>query len=112
LLGCLLARDLLKTSLPEPLARAIADDPRLPALARAVSTRLGLEAHGRPGIARTARFHLEVRGTWSDRLAYVRFAMMPTVADWTSVPLPRWLAPLHYPLRAARLLRGGTAHHH
>jgi hypothetical protein len=112
LLGCLLARDLLKASLPEALERGIAGDPRLPALARAVSAQLGLETHARPGIARTARFHLGVRGTWKDRLAYVRFAMMPTVADWTSVPLPRWLAPLHYPLRAARLLRGGVAHHH
>jgi hypothetical protein len=112
LLGCLLARDLLRTSLPEPLARGIAADPKLPALARAVSTQLGLVTHGRLGIARTARFHLEIRGSWKDRLAYVRYALMPTVADWTSVPLPRWLAPLHYPLRAARLLRGGAAHHH
>lgn len=38
--------------------------------------------------------------------------MMPTVADWAAVPLPRWLALLHYPLRAARLLRGGGSHGH
>lgn len=112
LLGCLLARDLLKARLPEPLGHANAHDARLVALARVVGAQLGLVAHGQPGIARTARFHLEVRGSWRDRLAYVRFAMMPTVADWTSVPLPRWLAPLHYPLRAARLLRGGTTHRH
>jgi len=112
LLGSMLARDLLKTSLAEPLTRAIAGDSKLPGLARVVSTQLGLVAHRRPGIARTARFHLEVRATWGDRLAYVRYALMPTVADWTSVPLPWWLAPLHYPLRAARLLRGGTGHHH
>ena len=58
----------------------------------------------------TARFHLGVRGTWGARLAYARYAMKPTVADWAAVPLPRWLAPLHYPLRAARLLRGGARH--
>jgi len=112
LLGSLLTRDLLKTGLPEPLTAGISADPKLPALARAVSTQLGLVTHGPPGIARTARFHLEIRGSWRDRLAYVRYALMPTVADWTSVRLPRWLAPLHYPLRAARLLRGGGAHHH
>jgi hypothetical protein len=87
-------------------------DPTVPALAGVVSTPLGLAAHGRLGIAETARFHLGVRGTLSDRLAYFRFAMMPTVADWTAVPLPRWLALLHYPLRVARLLRGGVAHTH
>ena len=112
LLGCLLARDLLGTDLPEILSRRIAADPRLPALARVARAQLALTAHGRLGIAETARFHLGVRGTWRDRLAYFRFAMMPTVADWTAVPLPRWLAPLHYPLRAARLLRGGASHGH
>lgn len=112
LLGCLLARDLLGTDLPEALSRRVALDPTLPALAGVVSTQLGLAAQERLGIAETARFHLGVRGTWSDRFAYFRFAMMPTVADWTAVPLPRWLAPLHYPLRVARLLRGGVAHTH
>ena len=34
--------------------------------------------------------------------------MMPTVADWSAVWLPRWLAPLHYRLRVARLLRDGA----
>lgn len=112
LLGCLLARDLLATDLPDPLPRAVASDPRLAGLARVVSTQLGLAGNARLGIGDTARFHLGVRGTWRNRLAYVRFAMMPGVADWTATPLPRWLAPLHYPLRAARLLRGGAAHPH
>ncbi len=112
LLGCLLARDLLGTHLPEVLSHCVAADPRLPALARAVRAQLAPPAHGRLGLAETARFHLGVRGTWRDRLAYFRYAMMPTVADWAAVPLPRWLAPLHYPLRAARLLRGGAAHGH
>jgi hypothetical protein len=90
----------------------VAADPTLPTLARLVSTRLGLADHRRLGITETARFHLAIRGTWRARLAYLRFAMMPTVADWAALPLPRWLAPLHYPLRAARLLRGGAAHTH
>jgi hypothetical protein len=112
LLGCRLARDLLGTDLPEALSRHVAADPTLPTLARLVSTRLGLADHRRLGVTETARFHLAIRGTWRARLAYLRFAMMPTVADWAALPLPRWLAPLHYPLRAARLLRGGAAHTH
>jgi Uncharacterised nucleotidyltransferase len=110
LLACLLARDLLDVDLPELVSRPIADDRKLPTLARVVRAQLDLGGHGHLGITETARFHLGMRGTWRDRLAYVRFAMMPTVADWTAVPLPRWLAPLHYPLRAARLLRGDAAH--
>jgi hypothetical protein len=112
LLGCLLARDLLGTELPEILSRRVAADPRLPALARVARAQLALTAHGRLGIAETARVHLGIRGTWRDRLAYFQFAMMPTVADWTAVPLPRWLAALHCPLPAARLLRGGASHCH
>ena len=112
LLGCLLARDLLGTGLPATLSGQIAVDPKLPALERVVATQLGLAPRGRLGIAETARFHLGIRGTWSHRLAYVRFAMMPTVADWTAVKLPRWLGLLYYPLRAARLARGGASHGH
>jgi hypothetical protein len=112
LLGCLLARDLLGTDLPETVSRRIAADAKLPALGRAVSRQLDRAAHGPLGIAETARFHLGIRRAWGDRLAYLRFAMMPTVADWTAVSLPRWLGLLHYPLRAVRLLRGRTAHHH
>jgi hypothetical protein len=112
LLGCLLARDLLGTPLPEVLTHGAAADPRLPALARTVRAQLAPAAHGHLGLAETARFHLGVRGTWRDRVAYCRYAMMPTVADWTAVPLPRWLAPLHYPLRAARLLRGAASPDH
>jgi hypothetical protein len=112
LLGCLLARDLLGAALPETLSCRIAGDAKLPGLARTVHTQLARPAHDQLGIAETARFHLGVRGTWGARLAYCRFAMMPTVADWSAVPLPRWLAPLHYPLRAVRLIVGGPAHPH
>ena len=112
LLGCLLARDLLGTVVPETLSHRIAGDPKLPELAGTVRAQLALPAGAQLGIAETARFHLGIRRTWGARLAYCRFAMMPTVADWTAVPLPRWLAPLHYPLRIARLLTGGAAHPH
>ena len=94
------------------MSHHLAGDPRLPALARVVLAQLDPTVHGRLGVAETARFHLTIRGTWSDRLAYCWFAMMPTVADWSAVWLPRWLAPLHYPLRVARLLRGGVGHAH
>lgn len=112
LLGLLLARDLLGTKLPEVVSRELASDPKIPALARVVVTQLDPAAHGRLGVGEIARFHLGIRRTWSDRLAYCRFAMMPTVADWSALGLPRWLAPLHYPLRVARLLRGGMGHAH
>ena len=112
LLGLLLARDLMGTDLPEVVSRRLAGDPRLSALARVVLAQLDLAVPGRLGIAETARFHLAIRGTWSDRLDYCRFAMMPTVADWSAVWLPRWLAPLHVPLRIARLLRDGAGHTH
>ena len=112
LLGCLLARDLLAAPLPEEPSHRIAEDRRLPGLARMARAQLARTAHGHLGMTETARFHLGVRGTWQDRVAYVRFAMKPTVADWAAVPLPRWLAPLHYPLRAARLFRGGGPHAH
>jgi hypothetical protein len=111
-LGLFLARDLLGAELPEAVSRELAHDPRLPALARVVLAQLDPAAHGRLGLAETARFHLAIRGTWTDRLDYCRFAMMPTVADWSAVSLPRWLAPLHVPLRIARLLRDGAGHHH
>ena len=84
LLGCLLARDLLGTRVARgpvprrgrliPAAGARADGPRPSSLTT---------AHGHLGLAETARFHLGVRGTWRARLAYFRYAMMPTVADWT-----------------------------
>jgi hypothetical protein len=112
LLGCLLARDLLGAALPEALSRRIAREAELPGLARTVRAQLVLPPGEQLGIADTARFHLGVRATWGARLAYCRFAMMPTVADWSAIPLPRWLAPLHYPLRAVRLMVGGAAHPH
>jgi hypothetical protein len=112
LLGLLLARDLLGADLPDAVSRELAGDPKIPALARVVVAQLDPAAHGRLGVHEIARFHLGIRSTWSDRLAYCRFAMMPTVADWSAVGLPRWLAPLHYPLRVARLLRGGMGHAH
>ena len=112
LLGCLLARDLLGVALPEAPSRRIAADAKLKGLARTVRAQLILPPHDELGLAETARFHLGIRGTWGARIAYCRFAMMPTVADWSAVPLPRWLALLHYPLRVARLLRGGAAHAH
>lgn len=58
LLGCLLAWDSLGTALPEALSRRVAVDRTLLALASVVSTQLDLAAHGRLGIAETARFHL------------------------------------------------------
>lgn len=112
LLGCLLARDLLGTVLPEAPSRRIAGDPALPGLRRTVRIRLAQTPPDQLGMAETVRFHLGVRGTWGARLAYFRYAMMPTVADWSARPLPRWLAPLHYPLRVARLLRGAATHTH
>jgi hypothetical protein len=112
LLGCLLARDLLGSALPEALSRRIAGDARLPELADTVYAQLALPLDEQLGIVETARFHLGIRRTWSARVAYCRFAMMPTVADWSAVALPRWLAPLHYPLRVARLIRDGVGHPH
>ena len=51
------------------------------------------------------RFFLRARERLSDKLSFcTRLAFMPTEEDHVVFPLPRFLAPLHYPLHALRVL--------
>ncbi len=71
----------------------------------AAQVRLQLFAGGRPGPWGVARFHLEARERWRDRVEYAwRLAVTTTPGDWEMVRLPDALFPLYYLLRPLRLL--------
>jgi hypothetical protein len=110
-----LAVDLLEAPAPFRLAAAIADDPGLPALARAAKSRLLDEGNLVTGELAKAFFRCRARERWSDRIGhYVLRATTPTIADCTALPLPPrlWrLAGVRRPFRllARALFRGKRA---
>jgi hypothetical protein len=103
-LGLLLARELLGAPLPDEVSRELHSDSSVKALAAEVTKRLFEERTGAPGIVETSVLHLKMRERLRDRTRYcLRFAFRTTVGDFTSVPLPRALFFLYYPLRPVRL---------
>jgi hypothetical protein len=104
LLGVLLAHELLAAPVPADVVAAAGADRPVLALARRATNRL-FEPGRRPvGV----RSNLQVRVCWRDRVGYGRnlahYLLVPTGSDRVTLPLPRWLSFLHYPLRPVRVL--------
>lgn len=103
LVGLEVTRRLLGTPLPDALTGAAQDDPRVAVLADIAIARLRA---GTAGDERDARLHLASLERTPDQLRYVALAaLLPTPRDRQVVNLPWSLAPLHVPLRLARLAR-------
>jgi hypothetical protein len=63
------------------------------------------EDGGGPAGFRNALFHLRARERLADGLRYaLSLALTPTVADWTTVRMPRGLSFVHYLWRPVRLV--------
>jgi hypothetical protein len=105
LLGLLLAHELLEAPVPEELVRQARGTPAVVALAAWVCQRMFGEDGGGPAGFRNALFHLRARERLADGLRYaLSLALTPTVADWTTVRMPRGLSFVHYLWRPVRLV--------
>jgi predicted nucleotidyltransferase len=100
LLACVLAEQVLATSVPSALAQAVVTNPRVAALADALATRL------REG--NLDKRHLDDLALCDRRVdrwrAGLGFALAPTPGDFDALPLPRALWPAYYLLRPMRLM--------
>ena len=103
-LGLLLARDVLRVHLPDPVAAVMDADREAGRLCAEVDEQMRLY----PGVPYTAgaelRFHLRARERLRDRLRYLfTLAATPSYSDWKALPLPAGLFPLYYLIRPLRL---------
>jgi hypothetical protein len=105
LLACFLAFQILGVPLAEPVARDIADDPAVPALAEEIIRLLfGLCHDEQAMILRSVLFHMRMRERPLDRARYfVRLATRPGIEDWQLINLPGPLSFLYSVLRLPRL---------
>lgn len=112
LLGLALAQDLLDAALPHEIEKLARGDAAVGALVGEVKGRLFAEHDHGSGVLETgnvdeSRFHpfrTRVRERLRDKVRYCVYTMLiPTVEDWTFVPMPRILFPLYYVLRPLRL---------
>jgi hypothetical protein len=104
LLALRLARDTLGLSLTEPIDRAVAADPVLPALA-AEARALWLDAEADEyDTAAKLRFNFRLRDGAGDRARYAaRWLFTPSPEDWAWARMPDALSPLYRVLRPLRL---------
>jgi hypothetical protein len=103
-LGLLLAADLLDAALPERVLQWVRADHEADALARQVGERLFREDDRRHSHVDGHLFFLRGRERWRHRVQYcVRFALTPTVDDWSSLRLPDALFFLYTLFRPLRL---------
>jgi hypothetical protein len=104
-LGLFLASELLNASLPEEISAAIYNDRQVKLLATEVRRELFPGSQSASSTSRRYLFHLRTRERVRDRLLYCfHRALVPTVRDLESFPLPAVLSPLYYPLRPIRLI--------
>jgi hypothetical protein len=104
LLACVLAFEVLKVPLAEPVARDLDDDPEVPVLAGEIVSALFGKRHDESAILHTTSLHMRMRERAVDRARYFfRLATRPGLEDWQMVNLPRPLSFLYRVLRFPRL---------
>jgi len=109
-LGLFLAWHLLDAPLPAPLARSLAADRSVMALAVMVRERLFRDPASPPSGLELLRFHTRARERLGDRVrGAVRAIATPGVGEWALVRLPDRLYPVYYVLRPLRLAGKYTA---
>jgi hypothetical protein len=103
-LGLLVAKKLLQARLPEEVWQRIKTDATVESLAAQVTRNLFSSPNRKAGGFASALFHLRTRERLRDGVRYsLSFALVPTLADYDLVPLPRLLYFLYYVLRPMRL---------
>jgi hypothetical protein len=113
LFGLSLANDLLGVALPEKISYMIRADPTLKTLVEQTSKQLFHETHcptgfleGYGGAPAFHTVHLAMRESLRDKIRYfTRKVTILTGEDWVLLPLPKFLFPLYWVLRAIRLTR-------
>jgi hypothetical protein len=104
LLASVLAFEVLKVPLAEPVTRDLLDDPEVPVLAGKIVQALFGVRHDESAILRTASLHMRMRERPMDRARYFfRLGTRPGLEDWQMVNLPRPLSFLYRVLRFPRL---------
>jgi len=103
-LGLFLAHELSGAPLPPGILSKIENDKHVLILAKHVWQRLFNFNFGNSGFS-DAFFHLRVRERWFHGVRYsLSLALSPTLADWSSLTLPKPLSFFYYPVRFRRLL--------
>jgi hypothetical protein len=103
LTGLTLADRLMRAAVPEAVRRQARADPVAASLAAQAERNLMRDAG--PGPLEHALFHLRASDRpWAGARYALGFAFRPTAAEWTELPLPAALAPVHYLLRPVRLV--------
>ena len=106
LLGVELLATWFATPVPEPLASAAAQDPRVVQLARELALPWFTSEAAPLGVLPTLRLHLRMRERMADRMRHCYWlAVSPGIQDWQAFRLPPALQVLHYCLRPLRLVK-------
>jgi Uncharacterised nucleotidyltransferase len=107
----LLARDLLGASLPPVPAAAVGQDASAAAIAAELGRCLLTDSHRTMSNHRRLVLHLRMRERLRDRVRYgAHMALTPSVKDYETFRLPRYLTLLYRPLRPLRLLYQYAGH--
>jgi hypothetical protein len=112
LLGLFLANDLLGATLPKKVSERVRADPTVKALAERTCEQLFQETDhptgflkGHEGAPAFHSLHFKVREHLRDRIRYFVSKMTALRGeDWELLPLPTFLFPFYYVLRAIRLI--------
>lgn len=107
-LGIFLANDILGAPLPREIEQEVRRDSHTVKLANQVRWRLFEEPLLLFKPWKGVHFRLQLMDRAWDHLSYsprrwLQILMIPTLADWSSLPLPDILFPLYYVLRPMRL---------
>ena len=106
ILGLLLAKNLLGTSLPELVESRIKADPKVKKLAAQIQEELFGKNGSTTSIGQLSKFHIIVRERRWEKIQYcLQTALTPTTSDWLLLPLVRFPTWFYYPLRFLRLAR-------
>jgi hypothetical protein len=104
LLGLYLCQALLGTVLPEKVSQQVQSNPQVKLLASQVQQQMFSPRDGENKLLKQNLIYLKTMESLRDRIwFYWDTVMTPTPLEWAMVPLPSWLFPLYYPIRAIRL---------
>ena len=105
-IGILLARDLFATPLPAQIAARVEADAEAARLARELGENLVSDAYRKKGAGARLSLHFRMRERFRDRVRYARHvALTPSVRDFESIRLPKYLSIMYLPMRPLRLVR-------
>lgn len=103
--GLALAHELFQVSLPESIQEAIAGDRTCRMLRRQAIRRLTRGAQDHLPFWEHLVLSLRSRENWTTRWRFcLKGIFVPSLSDYSWVPLPDWLFPLYYALRPIRIV--------